>query len=197
MGMMNVVWACMMIIGLAWGIASGRAAEVAAAMTEGAAEAVTLCLTLAGSYMLWMGIMNVARAAGMVEGLARIAKKPLAHLFPSSKEAVVPIALNLAANFFGAGSAATPFGLEAMRLMSESSGRGSVATDDMCMFLALNGAAIELIPASVLALRTAAGSKDAFVVVLPTFIASLILFAAAVFLTRLSCRLFPGQRSKR
>lgn len=194
--MMNVIWAGMMIVGLAWGIASGRAAEVAEALTAGASEAVTLCLTLAGSYMLWMGVMNAARAAGMVEGLARIAKKPLARLFPSSKAAVVPIALNLAANFFGAGSAATPFGLEAMRLMSESSGGGSVATNDMCMFLALNAAAIELIPASVLALRTAAGSKDAFVVVVPTFIASIVLFITAVFLTRLACRIFPGQKRK-
>lgn len=186
----------MMIVGLAWGIAAGRATQVAEALSAGASEAVTLCLTLAGAYMLWMGVLNVARAAGMVEGLARIAKKPLARLFPSSQAAIVPIALNLAANFFGAGSAATPFGLEAMRLMSESSGGGPVATDDMCMFLALNAAAIELIPATVLALRTAAGSKDAFVVVMPTFLASLIMFIAAVFLTRFACRVFPRQRHK-
>ncbi len=192
--MMNMVWAGMMIVGLVWGIATGRAAEVAQALTLGAGEAVTLCLTLAGSYVLWLGVLNVARDAGMIEGLARAVKKPLARLFPSSPEAAAPIALNLAANFFGADSAATPFGLEAMRVISEISGKSSVATDDMCMFFALNAAAVELVPASVLALRTAAGAQDVFLVVLPTFVCSLICFIAAAVLMKLACRLFPEKR---
>ncbi|HWQ59285.1 MAG TPA: nucleoside recognition domain-containing protein [Clostridia bacterium] len=195
--MMNYIWAAMMIVGLVWGIASGRAEAVASAMTEGAGEAVTLCLTLAGSYMLWMGIMNIAKSAGLIEALAKAAKKPLSRLFPDADKAVAPIALNLAANFFGAGSAATPFGLEAMREMSEASGKSDVATDGMCMFLALNSAAIELIPAGVLALRAASGSKDVFVVVLPTFVCSLISFIAAVFLMKLACRLFPYRGNRR
>ncbi len=195
--MMNDIWAAMMIVGFAWGIATGRAQEVAAALTEGAGEAVTLCLTLAGSYMLWMGMMNVAKAAGMIKGLAKAARKPLARLFPSAQSAIAPITLNLAANFFGAGSAATPFGLEAMREMSRLSGASDVATDDMCMFLALNATAIELVPASVLALRAAAGSQDVFCVVLPTFVSSVILFAAAAVLMKLMCRLFPYKRAKK
>lgn len=195
--MMNYIWAAMLIIGLVWGIAAGRAQEVASALTEGAGEAVTLCLTLAGTYMLWMGIMNVAKAAGMIEGLAKAARKPLARLFPSSQSAVAPITLNLAANFFGAGSAATPFGLEAMRKMSEASGKSEVATDDMCMFLALNSTAIELVPAGVLALRAAVGSQDVFCVVLPTFVSSVILFVAAAALMKLMCRLLPYKRAKK
>lgn len=195
--MMNYIWAAMMITGLVWGVIAGRADAVAAAMTEGAGEAVTLCITLAGSYMLWMGVLNVARAARMVEGLARIAKKPLSRLFPHSQKAVVPIALNLAANFFGAGGAATPFGLEAMREMSEASGKSGVATDDMCMFLAVNSAAIELIPAGVLSLRAAAGSQDVFSVVAPTFVCSLICFVAAAALMKLACRMFPYREKKR
>jgi spore maturation protein A len=195
--MMNYIWAAMLIIGLVWGIAAGRAQEVASALAEGAGEAVTLCLTLAGTYMLWMGIMNVAKAAGMIEGLAKAARKPLARLFPSSQSAVAPITLNLAANFFGAGSAATPFGLEAMRKMSEASGKSEVATDDMCMFLALNSTAIELVPAGVLALRAAVGSQDVFCVVLPTFVSSVILFAAAAALMKLMCRLLPYKRAKK
>lgn len=195
--MMNYIWAAMMVVGLVWGVAAGRADEVAAAMTEGAGEAVTLCLTLAGSYMLWMGVLNIARNAGMVEGLARIAKKPLSLLFPRSEKAVVPIALNLAANFFGAGGAATPFGLEAMREMSEASGKSSVATDDMCMFLAVNSAAIELIPAGVLALRAAAGSQDVFCVVAPTFVCSLVCFIAAVVFMKLAQRLFPHREEEK
>ncbi len=194
--MMNYIWAGMMIVGLVWGIAAGRADAVATAMTEGAGEAVTLCVTLAGAYLLWMGLMNVAKAAGLIEKLAKRAQKPLSYLFPNSENAIAPITLNLAANFFGAGSAATPFGLEAMREMSEASGKSDVATDGMCMFLALNSTAIEIIPAGVLALRAAAGSADIYSIVLPTFVSSVICFALAAALMKLSCKLFPYNKGR-
>lgn len=195
--MMNYIWGAMMIIGIIWGIAAGRAQEVASALTEGAGEAVTLCITLAGTYMLWMGLMNVAKAAGMIDKLAKTARRPLSCLFPSSQKALAPITLNLAANFFGAGSAATPFGLEAMREMSEQAGGSTVATDDMCMFLALNSTAIELVPAGVIALRAASGSGDVFCIVLPTFVSSVILFVSAAALMKLMCRLFPYRRRRK
>lgn len=195
--MMNYVWAGMLIVGLVWGVATGRSAEVAAALTDGASEAVTLCITLGGAYMLWMGIMNVASDCGLIEGMARLFEKPLRLLFPKTKRAVAPITLNLAANLFGAAGAATPFGLEAMRLMSEEAKKPAEATDDMCMFIALNSAAIELVPAGVLALRTAAGSKDAYCVVLPTFICSLICFSCAAVLAKLFCKIFPEKKERR
>lgn len=186
-----------MIIGLVWGVVSGRGAEVASALTEGAGEAVTLCITLGGAYMLWMGIMNVASSCGMIEGLSRLCEKPMRALFPKTKSAVAPITLNLAANLFGAAGAATPFGLEAMRLMSDEAGKPETATDDMCMFLSLNSAAIEIIPAGVLALRAAAGAKDVYCVVLPTFICSVICFVSAAILAKLFCRLFPEKKERR
>lgn len=61
----------------------------------------------------------------------------------------------------------------------------------MCMFLALNASALELLPANVLALRTAAGSEDAYIVVLPTFIASVISFVSAAAICALLCRIMP------
>ena len=175
-----------------WGGAAGKAQEVMDALIAGAGEAVTLSISLMGAYMLWMGLMNIAKEAGLMESLAGLVRRPLAALFPSSRAAMAPITLNLAANFFGAGSAATPFGLEAMKEMSESAGRPRAATDDMCMFLSLNSAAIELLPAGVLALRAAAGSADVYGVIVPTFVSSVISFASAVFCCKLLCRLFPA-----
>ena len=93
------------------------------------------------------------------------------------------------------GSAATPFGLAAMKELRAAADRDGVpegtASDDMCMFLSLNSSAVELLPTSVLALRAAAGSLDVYCVVLPTFIASLLAFASAVALCKLLCRRAP------
>ena len=185
---MSCVFAAMIAAAIICGAANGSIAVVLDALTEGAANAVTLSLSLAGAYMLWMGLMGIARRAGLIDALSRAMRKPLGLLFPNAGGA---IALNLAANFFGAGSAATPFGLEAMKELNAKAKYAGVATDEMCMFLALNASALELLPANVLALRTAAGSEDAYIVVLPTFIASVISFVSAAAICALLCRIMP------
>lgn len=189
--MMSCVFAAMIAAAIICGAANGSIAAVLDALTEGAANAVTLSLSLAGAYMLWMGLMGIARRAGLIDALSRAMRKPLALLFPNAGGAIAPITLNLAANFFGAGSAATPFGLEAMKELNAKAKYAGVATDEMCMFLALNASALELLPANVLALRTAAGSEDAYIVVLPTFIASVISFVSAAAICALLCRIMP------
>ena len=82
----------------------------------------------------------------------------------------------------GGPASATPFGIEAMAELQKANRRGNAASDDMCMFIALNSSAVELLPTSVLALRAAAGSADPYCVVLPTFIASLVSASCAVLL---------------
>lgn len=193
--MMNWLWGIMLLLGLIACMVSGNAEGAMDAMLAGAGEAVTLSLSLAGAYMLWMGLMNVAKEAGLIDALARAVRKPLALLFPRSPGAVAPVTLNLAANFFGMGSAATPFGLAAMKELRAAADWDGVpegtASDDMCMFLSLNSSAVELLPTSVLALRAAAGSTDVYCVVLPTFLASLLAFASAIALCKFFCRVWP------
>lgn len=177
---MNWLWGGMLIIALIVGLLTGTGDVVLEAMMQGAQEAVNLCISLAGSFMLWMGLMNVAKAAGLMESLSRLAAPLFKKLFPNSPKAVAPITLNLAANFFGLGSAATPFGLEAMEELQKTNPKPDTATDDMCMFIALNASAVELIPTGVLAMRTAAGSQDPYAIVIPTFVVSLLSAITAV-----------------
>ena len=155
-------------------------------LISGADGAVKLCASLAGSYLVWMGLMNVAKRAGLVEKLARLIQKPLGLLMPGVKGAAAPITMNLAANFFGLGSAATPFGIEAMRELRRESGGSDRATAKICMFLALNASAIELLPTNVLAIRFSLGAADAYSVVLPTLISSVFAAAAAI----IACKAF-------
>ena len=185
--MMKWVFAGMMLLGIALFAARGDGSGALNALAEGAGSAVELSITLAGSYMLWMGVMNIAREAGLIEKLAAAMKKPLRLLMPGAGEAAAPVTLNLAANFFGLGNAATPFGIEAMKKLDKGDGR---ATDDMAMFIALNSSAIELLPTSVIAVRTACGSAAPYDVVIPTFIASAAAAAAAVVSCKLLSKVF-------
>lgn len=182
---MNWLWGLMLTAGLIWGAVKGDPGGAADALLNGMSEAITLSISLAGGYMLWMGLMNVAKEAGLVAALSRAVKPLFKHLFPDSPQAVAPVTLNLAANFFGLGSAATPFGLEAMREFERVNPVKGTATHDMCLFLCLNAAALELLPTNVLALRAAYGSADVYAVVLPTFLSSAAAFLTAYGMARL------------
>lgn len=177
---MDFVWGGMLFLSLTVGVLTGQGGVVADAMLAGAGEAVRLCIDLCGAFMLWMGLMNVAEEAGMICRLSALLQPVTARLFPASAKAAAPITLNLAANFFGMGSAATPFGLEAMAAMQENNPKPDTATADMCLFLCLNASAVELLPTGVLALRASCGSADVYAIVVPTFLASLLCAAAAV-----------------
>lgn len=191
--MLGYIITIMLVLGFAYCIYYGNPADALTFMLEGANASVELMLSLAGSYLLWMGIMNVAMKAGLIDGLAKLSEKPLRKLMPGIGDAAAPVTLNLAANFFGLGNAATPFGLEAMKQLSRCGGEQSalgIATNNICMFLALNASAIELLPTTVIAIRAASGSENPNSIVLPTFISSIVSAIAAILL----CKLF--ERSK-
>lgn len=158
------------------------------AMLEGAQKSITLCLSLGGSYILWMGLLGVAKRAGLMQALSKKLRRACEWLFPGAGEATGAITLNMAANMLGMGNAATPFGLEAMRLMQKNNPDKRRATDAMCIFLAVNASALELIPTSMIGLRAAAGSLQPGAIVLPTLLSSGAATLVAVLLCRLLSR---------
>jgi len=159
-----------------------------AALMAGASEAVTLCLELAGAYLLFMGVMGVAKRAGLMDALSRALSGIIGWLFPRAGRAAGAIALCFSANMLGMGNAATPLGLEAMRILEEQNPHKGIATDEMCIFIAVNGSALQLLPTGLLALRQAAGSSHPAAVVLPSFLASAAATVAAVVLCRFCTR---------
>jgi spore maturation protein A len=82
--------------------------------------------------------------------------------------------MNTAANVLGLGSAATPFGLKAMKQLDELNRQPGTLTPAMITFLALNSTLLSLLPTSAIALRTIAGSKSPAEIVLPAAFSSLI-----------------------
>jgi spore maturation protein A len=186
--MMNYIWGTMLLAGIIVSLVRGDPAAVMNSMLKGAGDAVTVCITLAAAYMLWLGLMGVARRAGVIDSLAKRIRPAAEKLFPGAGDAVAPITLNLSANFFGMGNAATPFGLSAMKEMEKKNPHPGTATDAMCMFLAVNCSAIQLIPTSIISLRAAQGSSDPYCIVLPTLIASTVSTIVAVAACKLMAR---------
>ncbi|MDL2225923.1 hypothetical protein LJC20_07030 [Eubacteriales bacterium OttesenSCG-928-M02] len=172
--MAHRIFVGMIILSIAYGVGFGRAGAVAEAAMAGAATAVELILSMAGAYMLWMGLMEIGRQSGLNEWVARGIGKMIRPLFPGVKkdgESMAAISLNIAANFLGMGNAATPFGLKAMERMHRVQ-KPKKATNEMIMLIVINCSSVLLIPTSIIALLAAAGSQDPFAITLPVIIAT-------------------------
>lgn len=154
----------------------GRGQQMLAAALEGSANAISLTLTLGAGYLLFCGWLRILRALGAPEALERLLRPALRLLMPGvrGKEARQAVCMNLSMNMLGLGNAATPQGMEAMRLMEEERRKAPRIAHDMYMLLILNATSIQLIPTTVLALRVAAGSADAGAVVLPSLICTAV-----------------------
>lgn len=182
---MNVIF--LLMVGVAFGFAGwhqltgvavqGQSAPMEAlstAMIESAASAVDLAIGLVGVMTLFLGLMKVAEAGGMLNMLARLIRPLMVRLFPevpADHPAMGAMILNLSANALGLGNAATPFGIRAMQELDRLNPCKGTATNAMALFLAINTSSITLLPSGTIAIRAAAGSAD------PAGILSTTLFA--------------------
>ena len=156
--------------------------------------AVTLALGLIGVMALWLGIMKIAEAAGLVLLLAKIVRPIMTRLFPDvppDHPAMGAMVMNMTANFLGLSNAATPLGLKAMEELNKLNTHAGTATNAMCMFLTINTTALTLVPATVIAIRLTLGSTNPTDIIMPTFLATLVSLILGVAFTRFIQRFFP------
>ena len=181
--MVDIVWLLLILGGVAVAAAHGRVEVVTDAAMTSAQLAIETVLGLLGIMILWLGIARIAEEAGLIRALARGMAPLFRFLFPSlprDHPALGAIMMNLSANVLGLGHAATPFGLKAMQELQKLNDQPDRATDAMCTFLALNTSSVTLIPATVIALRAAAGSANATEIVIPALVATFCSSVAAV-----------------
>jgi spore maturation protein A len=134
-----------------------------ASSAEWAKQGINLAINLIGIMMLWLGLMKIAEAAGLVQIVARLVKPVMVFLFPgipADGPAMGAIVMNVAANMLGLGNAATPLGLKAMQELQELNGNKEYASNAMCMLLSINTSSVQIIPATIIGFRVAAGSTD-------------------------------------
>jgi len=190
---MNGVFCVMILLGVIAAAAGGRSDLAQAALLAGGGEAVTFCLSMAGAYAFFGGLLGVMRESGMTAALARVLKRPMLWLFPFEKgeeAALDDICMNLAADVLGMGGASTPAGLRAMRTMAQAGEPGKLS-HAMTLFLVLNMCSVQALPTTMIALRAQAGSRSPADIFLPTLGATGISMLAGVIL----CKFFAA-RSK-
>lgn len=183
--LMAYIWVGMLVVSVLYGCWAGTVPEVSAALMDGASAAVELCLSIGGAVCLWTGIMELMRRSGLAQGLSRLLSPLLRLIFPKSfadAECAQALSANFSANLLGLGNAATPAGIQAVRRMSAL---GGAASGELCRLVVMNTASVQLLPATVAAVRAACGSADAFDILPCVWISSLVSVSAGLLTERL------------
>jgi len=192
--MLNYIWFALMAIALVVAAFKGTAAEVTKGAIDSAKTAVEISIGLIGIMTLWLGIMKVADRAGLVALIGRLIAPVTRFLFPGvprDHPAQGAIVMNLAATMLGLNNAATPLGIKAMEELQTLNPDHDVASDAMVMFMALNTAGIQLIPATIIGVLATAGSNDPTSIIGSTLLATSIGTLAAILSTKILQRFFP------
>ena len=186
--MLNILWPIFIIISFIYAILNGRVELVNNSIFESTKQAVELTISLLGTICLWNGIMQIASKTKMVNNLTNILSPILKRLFPDIKrndKAYEEITMNMIANIMGLGNAATPLGLKAMKSMQEKNNRKDTLTNSMAMFIVINTASIQLIPTTVIAIRSTLGSNNPTAMIVPVWIATVCAAIGAVISAKL------------
>ncbi|MGN0595463.1 MAG: nucleoside recognition domain-containing protein [Hominimerdicola sp.] len=164
----------LMILSILAGFFTGQTDAVSASALSSCNKAVELVIYLAGSMALWGGVMRIADKSGLTKKIGRMISPITSLLFkdinnnPKAKNAVT---MNITANLFGLGNAATPLGIAAAKALDDGSPNSK---RNIAMLVVLNTASIQLIPTTIGAMRLAHGAENPFDITPAILITSLV-----------------------
>lgn len=154
-------------------------------MIAGANSALTLCITMLSIYCVWLSVLKILERTKLTDKITKLLAPLTKRLFKGeSDEARAYISMNLSANLFGMGGAATPMGIKAIESMQKR--KDGKASDNMILFTVINCTSIQLFPATIIGLRLAGGSVSASDIILPSLLATAISTIVGIIL----CKVF-------
>ncbi len=196
---MNKIFVGIILLSLAYGLLTGRYVEMATSILSLPEEALSLVCTLVFSATFWSGIMTIMYDSGLIHQIAIALDPLLKRIMPNLKdqEAKNYIAMNISANIFELGFAATPAGLKAMKRLKEISTEKDprVASDEMVTFLVLNTAGVTILPTTVMAIRQKYGAVNPADFLLLAFVGTLLSCIGGLLLDKLF-RSFSKRKTK-
>ena len=172
---MTWIYAFFLGISLIAALFTGTGSSLANATVQGAQSGVTLALGMSGALCLWSGIGALLEKLGVTEKTGRLLGPLLYRLFPNAKKDAAlrsSLTANICANMLGLGNAATPMGIQAVKRMAVYAPAGT-ASNELCRLVVLNTASIQLIPASVAAVRSALGCSTPYDILPAVWLTSL------------------------
>lgn len=186
--MLNIIWPCFILISFIYAILTGNIENMNQSIFTSAAGAVELSITFFSTICLWTGIMKIAQQTNFVTKLTKLLRPIINFLFPDCKnneKAKEEISMNMIANILGLGNAATPLGLKAMKTLQKDNSKKDTVSHSMAMFIVINTASMQLIPTTVIAIRTSFNSSNPTQIIFPVWGVTIAAFLGAVIATKI------------
>lgn len=190
--MLNIVWPIFIIISFSYAIFSGNLENLNKSIFDSTESAINLSITMLGTMCLWNGIIKIASNTTLIDKLTKLLNPIVNFLFPEIKNhqnIKNEISMNMIANILGLGNAATPLGLKAMNSMQEVNKEKDTLSNSMLMFIVINTASIQIIPTTVIAIRTSLNSENPTSIVFPVWIATICAAIAGITVAKMLIKL--------
>lgn len=182
---MNLVFTIMILVSLVMLIVVSPESAFSI-MISGASSALKLAFTLIAIYAIWLSVLSLMDGIGLSKMLNKLFRPLTKRLFKGESDlALEYITLNFSANLLGMGGAATPLGIKAMECMQDGSEK---ATDNMILFMVINSTSIQLLPATIIGLRSASCSNAPSDIILPSLLATIISTVTGVVLAKICAK---------
>ena len=181
--MLNIIWPIFLIASFIYAMLWGNITDVNESIFSSTENAVNLAIQLLGTICLWNGIMKIAMKTKIVKGLKKLLTPILKKIFPDINEEEdvhSEISMNVIANILGLGNAATPLGLKAMKSLQKKNKDKKVLSNSMAIFIVLNTASIQIIPTTVIGIRSSLNSNNPTAMIVHVWIATICAALAAI-----------------
>ncbi len=196
--MLNLVWPIFIIISFSYAIFSGNLQNLNSSIFDSIESAVNLSITMLGTMCLWSGIINVATNTNIMKIMNKMLKPIVKFLFSEIREnqkAQNEISMNMVANILGLGNAATPLGLKAMETLQEENKNKQELSNSMIMLIVVNTASIQIIPTTIIAIRSSLGAENPTSIIVPVWIATICAAIVGITVTKLLIK-YANKREK-
>ncbi len=189
--MINLIWGGFILLGIIYYLITGNISSINDQILSSGKTSLDMIIQMFPVMAVWLGLMNIAKEAGLLNKLSSFISPILGKLFPEipkGHESISFIASNVVVNMFGLGSAATPFGLKAMKSLQELNKKKDVASRSMITFLVLNTGGVTIVPTTIISLRMMHGSSNPTEIVITCVLATICSSVSGLILDRIIAR---------
>lgn len=189
--MLNKIWGIFIIVAIGYGFISGNIEYVNNSLFESIQSTTNFIISLIGNMCFWTGIMKIVSNTSILDKAKKIIEPIIKLIFPEIKknsECYDNISMNIVSNIIGLGNAATPCGLKAMEEMQKENINKEKLSDSMIKFMLINTASIQLIPTTIIAIRTSLVSEKPSSIIFGIWFASIITFISIILISKFYLR---------
>lgn len=156
--------------------------SILSSMLDAGNKAFELSLRMIIIYAVWLGVFNLLELSGLSQKCAKKLKPFNKFLFGELPDKANDyMSINITANILGMSGATTPFGIKSIQELEKHKNTEYA----IAMFFVINATSVQLIPSSVLALRSSLNSTSPSDIILPTVLATLLSSIIGILLVKI------------